>query len=358
MMKKTKVAYCTGFWCTNIGNAFFSMGVEYALKKVLGVNNVTIVSDYQTYTNGIGRRFYKHKNQLNYISNLDVDFIVLAGPVLSKYFLKMWKKTIIELSKKNIGYILLSVGIMKLDDKSRKEIIEFFKEYPPYIFVSRDKKTYDIFGKYAKNAYNGICFSMFVNDYYSPCRINSNPYITLNFDKLKEPIIRLNNNSKTKISKNFVLDNDQYEIVESKLFNKIASKTDRYTDALIYMISILPSKRINNKIGNYDVIRTDHRFYPHFRSKIYNQSNSFCADIPYGYLNIYYNSKLTISDRVHACAVTMAFGNSAMLLSKTNRSELLDRLGAKKIYTEPTRLDMKYVENEKYKMLEWLKEKI
>ena len=232
MAKKTKVAYCTGFWCTNIGNAFFSMGVEYALKKMLGDNNVTVVSNYQTYTNGIGKRFFKHKNQLEYISKLDVDYIVLAGPVLSKYFIKMWKSTIVELSKNNKGYILLSTGIMKLDDKSREEIIEFFKEYPPYILVSRDKKTYDIFGKYAKNSYDGICFSMFVTDYYNPCKINFNQYITLNFDKLKEPVIRLNN-TKCINNKSFEFGNERFEIVESKLFNKIASKTDRYTDALI-----------------------------------------------------------------------------------------------------------------------------
>lgn len=45
-----KVAYCTGFWCTNIGNGFFSLGVEYVLKKILGAENVTVVSDYQTLT--------------------------------------------------------------------------------------------------------------------------------------------------------------------------------------------------------------------------------------------------------------------------------------------------------------------
>ena len=40
-----KVAYCTGFWCTNIGNGFFSLGVEHVLKKILGAENVTVVSD-------------------------------------------------------------------------------------------------------------------------------------------------------------------------------------------------------------------------------------------------------------------------------------------------------------------------
>ena len=76
-----KVAYCTGFWCTNIGNAFFGMGVEHVLKKVLGENNVTLVSDLQTYTTSYGKRLYPHKNQLEYISSLDVDYIVLAEQV-------------------------------------------------------------------------------------------------------------------------------------------------------------------------------------------------------------------------------------------------------------------------------------
>ena len=91
-----KVAYCTGFWCTNIGNGFFSLGVEYVLKKILGAENVTVVSDYQTYTTSYGKRLYPHKNQLEYIAKLDVDYIVLAGPVISKYFLLLWKDILLD----------------------------------------------------------------------------------------------------------------------------------------------------------------------------------------------------------------------------------------------------------------------
>ena len=79
-----RIAYCTGFWCTNIGNAFFSLGVEHVLKDILGSENVTTVSDFQTYTTGYGKRLYPDKNQLEYISKLDVDYLVLAGPVISK----------------------------------------------------------------------------------------------------------------------------------------------------------------------------------------------------------------------------------------------------------------------------------
>lgn len=353
-MKKTKVAYCTGFWCTNIGNAFFSMGVEYALKKILGEENVTVVSDYQTYTNSIGKRLYKHKNQFDYIKNLDVDYVVLAGPVISKYFLYLWKDTIVELNKRGIGYILLSTGIMKLDEESKKECLDFFKEYPPYIMCSRDLETYNLLKDYATNSYNGICFSMFVSDYYHPCKIKSDAEnITINFDKLKEPIIVENDNVNNN-NKKFTFNGKDYEIKYSGLLNKIATKTDRYTDALIYVLSLFPSKKINEKIGEYSVIRTDHRFHPHFRTKIYNQKDSFCADLPYGYLNIYANSALTLSDRVHACAVTMALGNSSMLFSKTNRSGLLDRVGATTVCEKPTKIDLKALKVEKDNMLDWI----
>ena len=119
-----------------------------------------------------------------------------------------------------------------------------------------------------------------------------------------------------------------------------------------------PQKRRKNTIGEYEIIRTDHRFHPHFRRKIYSQYNSFCSDLPYGYLNIYANSKLTLSDRVHACAATLAYGNSAMLFAKTNRIGLLERVGVEEITEHPVKLDLDRLEKEKKDMIAWLKEKL
>ena len=165
-MKNIKVAYCTGFWCTNTGNGFFSLGVEYALKKILGENNVTVISDMQTYTTAYGKRIYPNKNQLDYISNVDVDYVVLAGPVISKFFLTLWKDILIKLEKRGIRYIILSAGMMKMTQETFKECNEFFEKHPPYIFVSRERATFDAFGCYADNAYDGICFAFFAPDYY------------------------------------------------------------------------------------------------------------------------------------------------------------------------------------------------
>lgn len=347
----SKIAYCTGFWCTNIGNAFFSLGVDYVLKQIVGEKNVTIVSDYQTYTTGYGKRLYPDKNQLEYIAKLEVDYVVLAGPVLSKYFLTLWKDILIKLEERGIRYMILSAGMMKMTEESLAECQSFFKEHPPYVLCSRDRKTYDSFGMYADHAYDGLCFSFFTPDYYAPSGINEK-YITLNFDKINEPKIWMDGSP---AEDSFEFNGQDFHVKHTGLFTRIAMKTDRFSDSLIYATSILPQPKRESQIGDYTVYRTDHRFHPHFRRKIYGHPNSFCADLPYGYLNLYANSELTLSDRVHACAVTMAYGHSAMLFSETNRVGLLERVGAGDISERPVSLDIEKLQKEKQSMVDWLK---
>ena len=349
-----KVAYCTGFWCTNVGNGFFSLGVEYALKKVLGDENVTVVSDYQTYTTSYGKRLYADKNQIEYISSLNVDYIVLAGPVLSKYFLTLWKDVLLKLKHRGVGYIILSAGMMKLTKESCQEIKAFFEKCPPYAFSSRDEAAYKEFGTYAECSNNGICFSFFTPDYYNPAKFDDmSPYVVYNFDKISEPDIWIGDTKKVP-DKTFEYKNEMFKLAYPKIMAKITSTTDRFTDALIYIRCVLPGRIHGENIGSYKIIRTDHRFHPHFRSKIYREPNSFVADLPYGYINLYANAEFTLSDRVHACAVTLAFGHSAMLFAKTNRHGLLERAGAEGISERLVKLDMNKLDMEKQIQIQWL----
>ena len=352
-----KVAYCTGFWCTNVGNGFFSMGVEYALKKCLGEKNVTVVSDFQTYTTSYGKRLYPDKKQLEYISVLDVDYIVLAGPVISKYFICLWKDILLKLKRRGIGYIILSAGKMKMNDAACQDIKGFFTECPPYAFSSRDETVYKEFGGYATHSYNGICFSFFTPDCYAPAEMKTlSPYVVYNFDKISEPEIWKDTETNKASVRRFEFQGQSYKIAYPRLLTALSAKTDRFTDALIYVESLLPAQKRSDQMGEYKIIRTDHRFHPHFRRKIYRQNNSFVSDLPYGYLNLYANAELTLSDRVHACAATLAFGHSAMLFAKTDRLGLLGRVGAKDICDHPVRLDMELLMEEKRKQINWLRQ--
>ena len=176
------------------------------------------------------------------------------------------------------------------------------------------------------------------------------PYWISNFDKIIEPQIWMDDPTR-KHTHEFEFKGNSFFVNSPAT---VAAKTDRFTDALIYIRSLLPAPKREDVIGQYMLVRTDQRFHPHFRSKIYAYKNSFCADIPYGYINLYANAQLTLSDRVHACAVTLAYGHSAMLFANTNRVGLLERVGAGEITKRPVSLDMELIRAEKAKMVEWL----
>ena len=348
-----KVAYIGGCWSTNIGNAFFNLGADYVLKQVFVDKNVNMVMDQSAFTPGWKRKRGNIPWAVNYWEHLCVDYVVLLGPVISKYFLPIWKDTLDTLKNRGIKYMILSAGMMKYEEDTVKEVKEYFKTNPPYLITTRDHKTFETFHDCVPNIYDGICFAFFVPDYYTPFKTDYQKTIVMNFDKIDEPVISMDERgSRDEI--HFEFENHSFGLQYKKLY-QIGLKTDRITDALIYLSSPLPRGKRPAQIGEYTIIRPDHRYNPMFIRKVFRYSNSFCGDIPHTYANIYANASLTISDRVHACALTLAYGNSAFLLAKTGRSELLDRVGASEITDHPVSIDLVRLEEEKKALIEWMR---
>ena len=77
-------------------------------------------------------------------------------------------------------------------------------------------------------------------------------------------------------------------------------------------------------------------------------------DTPEGYLLAYANSKLTLSNRVHANVATLSYGNSSMYFSNSKRAKLLDRLGLKDIYKKPMSLKKEILEEEKHNLINFI----
>jgi hypothetical protein len=112
-----------------------------------------------------------------------------------------------------------------------------------------------------------------------------------------------------------------------------------------YIAAALGLKRVTwDHIGTYSVLRTDHQVNPLCHHKLYSSPGSFSMDVPYGYFALYANAALTLSDRIHACVVTMAYGGSAMLFSRSPRVQVFERVGAAAISRQPTKLDMAFLE--------------
>lgn len=353
-MVNRRVAYIGGCWSTNIGNGFFNLGADYVLKQIFDSDKVNMIMDQSAFTPGWTRKKGNIPWAINYWEHLDVNYVVFLGPIISKAFLAIWKPTLDTLKKRDIKYMILSAGMMKYDNDVIAEIKEYFKENPPYVITTRDRTMYDTFKDCVPNIYDGVCFAFFVPDYYKPFKTDLGDVMAINFDKIDEPHIYIDEPDR-KVDAEFDFEGHHYGM-KFKGLAGICLKTDRFTDALIYAASPLPRGKRPDKIGDFTIIRPDHRYNPMFVRKAFRYPNSFCADIPHTYANIYANTKLTISDRVHACALTLAYGNAAYLLAKTSRSGLLTRVGADEITEHPVKIDLVYLNSEKQKLIDWLKQ--
>lgn len=345
-----RVACINGYWCTNIGNAFFNLGAEYVLKQVFGDDNVHMIFDQTAYINHGKKNI---EQAIDYYAHLNVDYVVLLGPVLTRSFLDVWKKTLDKLKERGIGYMILSAGMMKNDPQAIEGIKAYFKENPPYVVTTRDRDTYEEFKEHIERIYDGICFAFFVPDCYKPVSTDLGPTVAVNFDKIDEPYIYMDSDKKGDVA--FDFNGHKISMRFKSLFSRIGLKTDRFTDALVYLMSPLPRGKRPETVGDYTIIRTDHRFSPMFKRKAFRYINSFCADVPQTYANIYAEAELTLSDRVHACAIALAYGNSAYLFAKTGRSALLKRVGAEGIEEHPVKIDLGKLKEEKEKLIAYLK---
>lgn len=350
-----KVAYVGGYWSTNIGNAFFNLGAEYVLKEVFGRNNVHMVFDHPSGIFRSQKGKGNPKRSFNMIENLIVDMVVILGPVISRDFLKTWGPTLLKLKERGVKYSIFSCGLMKYDEKVLQEVGAFFSNTPPSLITTRDIDAFEKLSPFVSKIYNGIDFAFFVPDIHYPADINIKKTVALNFDKFYEPKIKIS----TSLSKStFTFDNREWLLKFNKFFMGLGKTTDRFTDALIYLFSVFPAKDRPTKIDEYTFIRPDHRFTPILKNKVFRYSNSFVSDIPESYLDIYATSVLTLSDRVHACVASLAYGNHAMFFSRTSRSKLLDRVGATEIREKPVKIDLNKLKIEKDNLIEWIKKEI
>ena len=89
--------------------------------------------------------------------------------------------------------------------------------------------------------------------------------------------------------------------------------------------------------------------------KIYRHPNATAADEPWTYINICANADLTLTDRVHACVTTLAYGSPAMLFTPSPRAALFERLGLGDIRDRLVTLDPGLLEEEQEKQIDWLR---
>jgi len=347
-----------GMWSTNIGNAFFQLGAQYIMSQAAPSFKVNLLADHLGYWQ-YGEK-QEPKNSARLLDHINADYVVLSGSVLTYSFPELWANTLKIYKEHKIRVILLGVGQFDYSKNETSVCRDILKEFPPYAFISRDSLTFENFKGIAEHSYNGIDNAYFLPMAYPKINLDYPQYIVLNFDKGPEPLCRvIYGSDKYSLGSpgyndcSVPFNNDIIHIHFSDFRKKLSKCFGKYYG---YAASILGVKKNKNtSVGNYLLIRTDHQTNPLYHKKLNYAPASFAMDIPYGYLAIYANSALTLSDRIHACIVTMAYGGTAMLFSKSPRVQIIEQVGASTIFQKPTKLNMNQLEQIRNAEIDFLK---
>jgi hypothetical protein len=313
-----KVGYIGGSWSTNVGNAFYNLGALWLLKKVYGEENVSFVSDPpQVYWESLS-------NDYGLISKLEVDLLVISGPILGGNVKTIYKSIFDNAEKNGQSIAFISAGSVLYTEEEADLVSEFLNQYNISFVFTRDSETYKLYkDKLNTVVFDGLCTSMFLNDAISPIKLRSE-HAVFNFSYFHDPEI--------------VRRNGTWTVAKRKLFQPIQ------TSLLDYPIVRIKSSPYFPNIKFFKSTKL-----------VYSRANMYYSDLPYGYLSILKSANYVFSDRVHTCAAGLVFGSKCMYIkggkrSRDGRNSIFSRLGLKDIYTKPVSLDFDYIKIEKHKM--------
>jgi len=339
-MGKTRIALVGGFASTNIGNDFFTRSIEAVLSRISPDIEVIVTQNLPGY-------YWKEegtnpKSSFNYIAHLDVDYLVLTGPLFDTNFPVLWRDTLTKLKEKGTKFIFFSGGSQKYDETEREQVGAFLKEVEPYALVSRDNPTYEAYKSYAQHSYDGIDFAFFVGDLFKPYPLAMEKYVILNFDTEPEP--KFGGPS-------------QYGN-QMEFLGKTWSYDPRSRSRIVKMIS----KRVgglpeyyNDKFGEFPIIRPVNYINPANTKGLFKAPNTYVSELAFDYLNLLANAEGVLSSRVHSCIASLVFGKEVMLFSKTRRGQLFDRVGLANIRNKPVSIDQDYLGEEKSRMYAFIR---
>jgi hypothetical protein len=353
-----KITHIMGGWSPNIGNAFFQLGGYHLLKELLPEAIFSIINEKPGYPQYWNPKGGNPKNYFDMAAAVRSDYLVLMGPMFRPGIADIWQESLEKIISQGTKIILLGVACMRYEEEFILMYQKFLKKVHPYLLISRDEETYQRLGEYADYSYNGIDLAFFIPEYFPLKGLdNIDPYVVFNFDKTPEPQILIEDNAQphSHLKKNekwFEFEEASWHIKPDRWRTGIARRS-RY---LQFLEGLLFKGEQIQRIGNYPIIRTDHRYTPIIKQKTFRYPNVMVNDTPYPYFQIYGNAKLILSNRLHACVIGLSYGNPVMLFSETPRLRLIERLNLVGIKDHPVWLDLKELETEKQKMKLFLRE--
>jgi hypothetical protein len=331
-----RIAYVGGFWATNVGNAFYNLGVVNALTRAVPESDVYFLPD-------LASTYWETGSAYDVVEDVDVDLWVFSGPAFSDHLLGQ-RDLCRAIEERGKRFAFVSVGAWRYTAEEWAAVEEVLTERREALaFVcTRDRRTYELARELPCPVHDGLCGSMFLDDAVAVPPLARAPYVVLNFATRNEPVIELRDGA-------FTIEPRSAAEPRRRTLRRRGDRTDAPTWPV--------------RIGPYDVVRTRSEPFSRRADTVFDRPNLHYSDMPHGYLAIYKSAEVVFTDRVHTCAATLILGGTARYVSTTDRSrdgryELLRRIGADAALERPTQLDRSLISAEKEAMLRFLREQL
>ena len=239
-----------------------------------------------------------YKNFLDIGLYINSDFAVISGCILDKYIIQSFGSTLLNLKEKGIKIIINGGGGSTYDKKMILKIRNLLNKIKPYAFISRDEMAFKNYQDLAQYSHDGIDCGFFVNDYFTPAKLEIPPYNVFTFDSQPDPKIDLNDNNL--------------------------------------------------------VVRTSHSPFWDIPKKCFDKPNTVFTNLAEDYLNLYANAEAVYTDRVHACVAALSYGTPCRLYNETPRAQLFEKVGGEEIGKRLIHPDTNKIENEKSRQIKFL----
>ena len=305
-----KIVVSNSGW-NNVGNGWFAFSAYFMLKKMFPQHKVVLGED----AIDVNFRIYNKKqraNALHWYEHQIGDLNILTGPIIEQLdSIRGFRNLIQNIYRRGGQYAIISGSGTGLSKSRIKEIGAFLKEYPPLFFTSRDEESFNAFSPYIKNSYNGICCAFLVdmNMDIQTYQLDK-PFFISSFYTELEPTYRLKDGDKCTIE-NLIVEHHRTKF-------GLPYKYSRHLNFL---------QPQQESVGDLKIVRTIQNLNTRFNHINFAMPNSFISFNPLTYLELAKSAEFTVSDRVHACAISLACGKPARFLFNTPRAGIFTRLG-------------------------------
>lgn len=321
----------------NIGNGFYQWSLYYIFCRLFGAQHVGMTDG--PINLGFRTNHFFQKNEFDVREIHDADIFVFSGPILDGRFERDYFSLIRSLHERGKKYAILSAH----GDPSTgggHMVKKMLSNYPPIAFSSRDRPTFNFFGEHIaeERKFDGICaafllpFNLPTAGVRSECKYVSysiyneaEPKVTWYTDKYGEPNV------------------DSVEV----------ARAPRRGWRFYRHLEWIEATKLPREYKGFRILRPVHGLGYKFSHLNFARPNSYVSFNPLSYASLYAGTHLTVSNRVHACVMTLAYGKPAFYYGNTPRNAIFERIGLS-AGGGPLRLDGTVLKKEYDGFLTWL----